>query len=86
MLTVINGTLEVRHDVGIIYFHSDQGSIVLTLKGLPKPIPELFKCRSCDGIATVVSIEDSLYCDECKEGHEIDHLVKSYEIEVLKFR
>ena len=85
MLTIIKGYLEIRHDVGVMYFHSEQERPILELKGLPIPVPEFLKCRVCDTPATQISITDSLYCEDCKEGHEIECPVKPYKIEVLRF-
>lgn len=86
MLTIYGGHLEIRHDAGVIHFLSDQEKVVLTLKGLPIPIPELPECHTCGNLATQVSITDTLYCEDCKEGHEIDHPVKPYEITVLEYK
>ncbi len=81
VLTILEGILEIRHRVGVVYFHCPEGNLVLKLSGLPVPIPDFIRCRVCDKVATVISITDSPYCEECKEGHEIDHSVKPFQLD-----
>ncbi len=86
MITIHGGHIEIYHDIGVIHFLSDQEKVVLTLKGLPIPIRELPVCRVCGNLATQISITDSLYCEDCKEGHEIEYPVKPYVITVLEYQ
>lgn len=37
--SLIEGTLEVDHDRGVVYFHSNDGYTALRICRLPKPIP-----------------------------------------------
>lgn len=39
MTTKIRGELEIDHERGVIYFHSDEGYTVLRVCSLPRPIP-----------------------------------------------
>jgi hypothetical protein len=44
MITTLNGTLEIDHKRGVIYFHSnDEGITRLRICRLPKPIPKDFE-------------------------------------------
>lgn len=36
----IEGTLEIDHERGVIYFHSNKGETLLRICRLPKPIPQ----------------------------------------------
>ncbi len=38
--TKIDGQLEIDHDRGVIYFHSNLGHTVLRICNLPTPIPK----------------------------------------------
>lgn len=37
--TLLDGTLEIDHERGVIYFHSNEGWTALRICRLPKPIP-----------------------------------------------
>lgn len=37
--TKVEGTLEIDHDRGVVYFHSKTGWTMLRICSLPKPIP-----------------------------------------------
>ncbi len=39
MTTKIEGVLEIDHDRGVIYFHSEEGYTALRICRLPTPIP-----------------------------------------------
>lgn len=49
MKTTLQGTLEIDHDRGVVYFHLDEAAsvaelgvhTVLRIQGLPRPIPEI---------------------------------------------
>jgi len=61
MRTKINGELEIDHESGAIYFHTEAGRTILRIKGLPAPISEkpagnFFDVRFEDGSVNWESI------------------------------
>ena len=63
MTTKIHGELEIDHERGVVYFHSEKGYTALRIQGIPTPIPSKEQHYTQPMLDINVKRPDFWYCN-----------------------